>query len=69
MLHYDYTWDLSPCGIIFDQELNIDKLGWKNGDCFRITNINGKAMLVKMDPVEQFSKGHKVNIGDNNGCS
>ena len=61
MLYYDYTWDLSPSGIKFDEELNIDKLGWKNGDCFKVTNVNGRAMLIKLDPVEQFSKGHKVN--------
>ena len=69
MLHLDYSWDLHPNGIIFDEELNIDKLGWKHGDCFKITNINGRAMLKKMDPVEQFVKGHKVNFGDEDGCS
>ena len=70
MLHLDYNWDLHPWGIKFDEELNIDKLGWKGGDCFKITNVNGRAMLVKMDPVEQFSKGHRVNFnGVNNGCS
>lgn len=62
MLHLDYTWDLNPNGIVFDEELNIDKLGWKHGDCFKITNVDGRAMLVKLDPVEQFSKGHPVNV-------
>ena len=61
MRHYDYDWDLEPAYIKFDPELNIDKLGWKHGDCFKITNVNGSAMLVKLDPVEQFVKGHKVN--------
>ncbi len=61
MLHLDYSWDLNPDGIIFDEELNIDKLGWKAGDCFKITNVNGRAMLRKMDPVEQFVQGHAVN--------
>ena len=65
MLHIDFTWDLNPNGIIFDEELNIDKLGWKAGDCFKIININGKAMLRKMDPVEQFIKGQKVNEKSN----
>lgn len=67
MFYVDYTWDLSPNGIRFDEELNIDKLGWKAGDCFKIVNRNGRAMLVKMDPVEQFSKGYRVNFGDRNG--
>jgi hypothetical protein len=61
MRHFDYDWDLNPWGIKFDPELNIDKLGWRHGDCFRITNVNGQAMLVKMDPVEQFAKGYAVN--------
>ena len=62
MLHIDFTWDLNPNGIIFDEELNIDKLGWKAGDCFKIININGKAMLRKIDPVEQFVRGEPVNV-------
>ena len=61
MRHFDYEWDLEPEWIKFDPELNIDKLGWKAGDCFKIVNIDGRAMLVKMDPLEQFVKGHKVN--------
>lgn len=69
MLHLDYDWDLNPWGIKFDAELNIDKLGWKHGDCFKITNVNGQAMLVKMEAVEQFARGHKVNFGDKHGCS
>ena len=64
MYYLDYTWDLSPRGIIFDEELNIDKLGWKHGDCFKVTNVNGRAMLVKMESVEQFNRGHRVNFGD-----
>jgi hypothetical protein len=64
MRHYDYTWDLEPEYIKFDPELNIDKLGWQAGDCFKIVNINGSAMLIKLDPVEQFVRGHKVNINE-----
>ena len=54
MLYVDYSWDLSPNRIILDEELDIDKLGWKAGDTFRVTNVNGKAMLVKTEPVEEF---------------
>jgi len=64
MLYVEYTWDLNPWGIKFDEELNIDALGWKGGDCFKITNVNGQAMLVKLDPVEQFTRGHKVNCNE-----
>ncbi len=51
MRYYDYDWDLTPNGIIFDSELNIDKLGWRAGDCFEIKNVNGRAMMVKVDPL------------------
>jgi hypothetical protein len=64
MKYYDYEWDLEPNRILLDEELNIDKLGWKSGDCFKITNINGRAMLVKLEAVEQFTKGHKVNCDE-----
>jgi hypothetical protein len=56
MRHYDYTWDLEPEYIKFDPELNIDKLGWHAGDYFRITNVDGQAMLVKCDPLVKFLK-------------
>jgi hypothetical protein len=54
MLYIDYRWDLEPNRILFDAELDIDALGWKGGDTFRVTNINGRAMLVKVEPVEAF---------------
>ena len=64
MRYFDYEWDIEPGYIKFDPEINIDKLGWRAGDCFKITNVNGRAMLVKMDPVEQFVRGHKVNSNE-----
>ena len=64
MRYFDYEWDIEPGYIKFDPEINIDKLGWRAGDCFKITNVNGRARLVKMDPVEQFVKGHKVNSNE-----
>ena len=32
MRYYDYEWDLEPNRILLDAELNIDKLGWRQGD-------------------------------------
>jgi hypothetical protein len=54
MRYIDYSWDLSPERIILDEELNLDKLGWKHGDYFKVTNIDGVAQLVKLDKLEQF---------------
>ena len=62
MRHFDYDWDLGPGYIKFDQELNIDKLGWKHGDCFKITNVDGRAMLVKLDPVVKFIEEGLRNV-------
>ena len=56
MKYIDYDWDVSPERIVLDRELNIDKLGWKAGDCFIVQNINGRAMLRKLDPLEKFIK-------------
>jgi hypothetical protein len=56
MLYVDYTWDLEPNRILLDQELDIDKLGWRGGDYFQVANINGRAMLVKVDPLIKFLK-------------
>jgi hypothetical protein len=64
MRHFDYEWDLDPNRIILDRELNTDKLGYKHGDVFKFINIDGRQMLVKMDPLEQFIKGHKVNCNE-----
>jgi len=54
MRYYDYEWDLEPNRILLDSELNVDALGWRAGDYFKVVNINGRAMLVKVDPLEKF---------------
>ena len=64
MRYYDYEWDLEPHRILLDAELDLDKLGWRGGDCFKVVNYNGRSMLVKLDPVEQFTRGYKVNINE-----
>ncbi len=62
MLYIDYTWDCSPNGIILDEEFNSDKLGWHGGDLFKLINVDGRQMLVKLDPLAQFAKGYKPNV-------
>ena len=56
MKYIDYDWDVNSERIVLDRELNIDKLGWKAGDCFVVQNVNGRAMLRKLDPLEKFIK-------------
>jgi hypothetical protein len=62
MKYYDYDWDLNPGGIILDPELNIDKLGWKHGDYFKVTNINGRAMLIKVDSLTAFMRNGAAEL-------
>ena len=61
MKHYDYDWDLYDDRIVLDKEINTDRLGWKHGDHFKFVNVNGKQMLIKVDPLLAFVKGYKVN--------
>ena len=58
MLYYDYTWDLSDDKIILDEELDVHTIGWKEGDLFKFTDIDGKRQLVKLDPIEKFVRGY-----------
>lgn len=64
MKHYDYDWDLTPGFLKFDPELNIDKLGWHHGDYFQLTNVNGQAMLVKVDPLVKLIRDIGEDIKD-----
>jgi hypothetical protein len=61
MKYYDYEWDLEPNRILLDAELNIDALGWKTGDYFKVANVNGRSVLIKVDPLEKFLKEGEHN--------
>ena len=61
MLYVDYKWDLEPNRILLDEELDIDKLGWQGGDYFQVKNVNGRVMLVKVDPLIKFLKDGEKN--------
>jgi hypothetical protein len=61
MKYFDYEWDLEPNRIVLDSELNIDKLGWQSGDYFQVKNVNGRAMLIKVDPLIKFLKDGENN--------
>jgi hypothetical protein len=61
MKYYDYEWDLEPHRILLDAELDVDALGWRAGDYFKVANVNGRAMLVKVDPLVKFLKDGETN--------
>ena len=57
MKYSDYQSQYRSDRIIIDDALNIDKLGWKNGDYFKVVNINGQVVLIKVDPFVSFVEG------------
>jgi hypothetical protein len=62
MKYYDYEWDISQTRILLDSELNTDRIGWNFGDYFKLINRNGRAVLVRVDPLEKFlDDGTKKN--------
>lgn len=58
MAEIDRTWELYADSIVINEEIDIDKLGWKHGDCFKIVNVDGQVRLVKLDRLEKFVRGY-----------
>jgi hypothetical protein len=56
MLYYDYIWDLSPFGIILDDELNTESeyLMWHEGDYFKLVIKDGRRVLKRIEQPEKF---------------
>jgi hypothetical protein len=54
MNYYGYEWDISSTRLLLDADLNTDNLGWKFGDYFKLIEKNGRAVMVKVDPLEKF---------------
>ena len=62
MTHYNYEWDISSTRLLLDADLNTDNLGWKFGDYFKLIEQNGRAVMVRVDPLEKFlDDGTKEN--------
>jgi hypothetical protein len=40
--------------MIPDAEIDTEKLKWRSGDYWPIKEVQGKMMLVKVDPIIQF---------------
>lgn len=54
MNYVGYDLSVTEQGIGLDDELNIDRLGWRGGDIFRLENVNGRVILRRIDPLEKF---------------
>jgi hypothetical protein len=56
MQYYDFSWDLTPEQMIFDEDLPLHKLGWNEGDYFKLVvdDETGTKKLVKQNELEKF---------------
>jgi hypothetical protein len=61
MNYIGYDFFLTEEGIGLDEELKLNNLGWKNGDYFRLVDVNGRAVLKRIDPLEKFLIDGKEN--------
>lgn len=58
MAEIDRSWEMRTDTIVINEEIDVVRLGWKNGDCFKLVNVNGQVKLVKLDPLEKFVRGY-----------
>jgi hypothetical protein len=69
VIRIDKTYELHQDRIILDTEIDIDQLGWQAGDYFRVTNVNGQAMLVKVNPLIAFIRDGAAEINEQNNAN
>ena len=52
--YIDFDWEMDAMGIRLDTDLDIQKLGWKENDYFKLIKVDDHLQLVKIDPLEKF---------------
>lgn len=55
--YVDFDWEMDAMGIRLDTDLDVEKLGWKENDYFKLIKVNDRLELVKVDEVEKFIRG------------
>jgi hypothetical protein len=53
----DFDWEMDAMGIRLDTDLDVQKLGWKEGDYFKLIKVEDRLQLVKVEEIERFMKG------------
>ena len=61
MNYIGYDFSLTEEGIGLDEELNLDRLGWRGGDYFKLVNVDGRNKLVRVEPLVKFLEDGKQN--------
>ena len=57
MKYIDFDWEMDALGIRLDTDLDVEKLGWKENDYFKLIKVEDKLQLVKVEEVEKFIRG------------
>ena len=57
MKYIDFDWEMDAMGIRLDTDLDVEKLGWKENDYFKLIKVNGRLELIKVDEIEKFIRG------------
>jgi len=52
--YIDFDWEMDAMGIRLDTDLDVQKLGWKENDYFKLIRVDDKLQLIKVDEVEKF---------------
>ena len=55
--YIDFDWEMDAMGIRLDTDLDVEKLGWKENDYFKLIKVNGRLELVKVAEIEKFIRG------------
>ena len=55
--YIDFDWEMDAMGIRLDTDLDVEKLGWKENDYFKLIKVNGRLELVKVEEIEKFIRG------------
>jgi hypothetical protein len=55
--YIDFDWEMDALGIRLDTDLDVEKLGWKENDYFKLIKVEDKLQLVKVEEVEKFIRG------------
>ncbi len=57
MKYVDYDWEMDAWGLRLDTDLDVQKLGWQEGDYFKLIKVDDKLQLVKLEEIEKFVRG------------
>ena len=55
--YVDFDWEMDAMGIRLDSDIDVEKLGWKENDYFKLIRVDDKLQLVKVENIEKFIRG------------